>query len=226
MRGLKLLASLVRATPDVSLWSWATVTDDSPLRVQLDGEDAALDVTPDTLVSPLSVDDRVWVQLVTNDNPTRRFRRLVVHGRGGGDQVPAGPPAAVKDTQGSNGTTTSTSFTDTLTTSPGAGVAFVAPTSGRVVIHNVARMANSAANETYCGFHVRTDASVGAGSDVLVAADERSIIHVGTSVERAGTSYLLTGLTPGSDYNVVQSFRVSGGTGTYAYRSLTVAPTT
>jgi Microcystin-dependent protein len=83
MRGLNLLASLVRETPDISLWSWATVTDDSPLRVQLDGELAALDVTPDTLVAPLAVDDRVWVQLVTNANPTRRYRRLVVLGRAG-----------------------------------------------------------------------------------------------------------------------------------------------
>lgn len=81
MRGLKLLASLAYETPDISIWSWATVTDDSPLRVQLDGESAALDVTPDTLVASLAVDDRVWVQLVTNANPARRHRRLVVIGK-------------------------------------------------------------------------------------------------------------------------------------------------
>jgi hypothetical protein len=55
MRGLRLLASLARETPDISIWSWATVTATAPLRVQLDGESAALDVTPDTLVSPLAV---------------------------------------------------------------------------------------------------------------------------------------------------------------------------
>ena len=84
MRGLKLLASLVRDDPDISLWSWATVTDDSPLRIKLDGESTALDVTPDTLVASLAVSDRVWVQLVTNANPTRRYRRLVIIGRAGG----------------------------------------------------------------------------------------------------------------------------------------------
>jgi hypothetical protein len=87
MRGLKLLASVVGATPDISTWSWATVTDDSPLRVQLDGESAPLDVTPDTLVSGLAVDDRVWVQLVTSANPARRYRRLVVFGRSGGQAM-------------------------------------------------------------------------------------------------------------------------------------------
>lgn len=83
MRGLKLLASLVVAEPDVSIWSWAKVTGTSPLRVQLDGEDAALGITPDTLVAGLAVDDRVWVQLVTNANPARKHRRLVVLGRAG-----------------------------------------------------------------------------------------------------------------------------------------------
>ena len=81
MRGLKLLASAVTRTPDSSIWSWATVTDDSPLRVQLDGEAAPLDITPDTLVSGLAVNDRVWVQLVSNADPARRHRRLVVIGK-------------------------------------------------------------------------------------------------------------------------------------------------
>ena len=84
MRGLKLLASVIGASPDISIWSWATVTDDSPLRVQLDGEIDPLDVTPDTLVAGLLVGDRVWVQLVTNANPTRRHRRLVIIGKAGG----------------------------------------------------------------------------------------------------------------------------------------------
>jgi hypothetical protein len=84
MRGLKLLASVLTREPDISIWSWASVTDDSPLRVQLDGETDPLDVTPDTLVAGLLVGDRVWVQLVTNPNPARRHRRLVVIGKAAG----------------------------------------------------------------------------------------------------------------------------------------------
>lgn len=81
MRGLKLLSSMLNEPPDNSVWAWATVTDDSPLRVQLDSDDAPLDVTPDTLVPGLVVDDRVWVQLVTNVNPLRRYRRVVITGK-------------------------------------------------------------------------------------------------------------------------------------------------
>ena len=44
MRGLRLLAATVGRTPDVSTWSWATVTATSPLRVKLDGESTALEV--------------------------------------------------------------------------------------------------------------------------------------------------------------------------------------
>ena len=79
MKGLALLKP--KPAPDVSEWKWATVTDDSPLRIQLDGESSALAVTPDTLVAGLTVADRVWVQLVTNANPARRHRRLVILGK-------------------------------------------------------------------------------------------------------------------------------------------------
>jgi hypothetical protein len=81
MRGLNLLASLVFDAPDISTWAWAKVTATSPLRVKLDGESTALAITPDKLVSGLAVNDRVWVQLVTNTNPTRRYRRVVVLGK-------------------------------------------------------------------------------------------------------------------------------------------------
>lgn len=81
MRSLNLLASAVGAPPDISLWSWATVTATGPLRVRVDGESTALAITPDTLVSGLAVDNRVWVQLVTSADPTRRQRRIVIIGK-------------------------------------------------------------------------------------------------------------------------------------------------
>lgn len=84
MRGLKLLASVLTRRPELSLWSWASVTDDSPLRIQLDGEDTPLPVTPGSLVAGLLVGDRVWVQLVTNPSPLRAYRQIVIHGKSGG----------------------------------------------------------------------------------------------------------------------------------------------
>lgn len=66
-------------------WTWATVTQASPLRVQLDGDSSPLLASPDTLVhaTDLAVGDRVRCEL-TN-------RRLIVHGRSaGGSITPAG----------------------------------------------------------------------------------------------------------------------------------------
>jgi len=47
----------------VTRFSWATVTQASPLRVRLDGETDPLPMTPSTLVPGLTVGDRVWCQL-------------------------------------------------------------------------------------------------------------------------------------------------------------------
>lgn len=61
---------------------WGTITDESPLRVQLDGDAAELPLTPDSLIDPatLSVDDRVRCEISR--------RRVVIHGvSGGGAQV-------------------------------------------------------------------------------------------------------------------------------------------
>lgn len=68
---------------------WATVTSTSPLRVKLDGDAAALVVTPDTLVDPVSlnVDDRVQVELNNN--------RLLVLGVNGGPSVARGWPTNI-----------------------------------------------------------------------------------------------------------------------------------
>ena len=44
-------------------WTWATVTQASPLRIKVDGDTSALDATTDNLVGSLAVDDRVRVHL-------------------------------------------------------------------------------------------------------------------------------------------------------------------
>lgn len=58
----------------MSRFLWGTVTATSPLRVQIDGDAAALDITPDTLVDPatLTVGARVRCESAN--------RRLIVHG--------------------------------------------------------------------------------------------------------------------------------------------------
>lgn len=42
---------------------WATVTDDDPLAIRLDGDLDALPLVPDSLVTGLVIGQRVWVQL-------------------------------------------------------------------------------------------------------------------------------------------------------------------
>jgi len=44
-------------------WTWATVTQASPLRIKVDGDTSALDATTGDLVGLLAVDDRVRVHL-------------------------------------------------------------------------------------------------------------------------------------------------------------------
>ena len=44
-------------------WTWATVTQATPLRIKVDGDTTALDATTDDLVGSLAVDDRVRVHL-------------------------------------------------------------------------------------------------------------------------------------------------------------------
>lgn len=55
-----------------SSWRWGTVTQVSPLRVKLDGDSAALAVTPDSLVPISATNGRVWCQLVA--------RKVIIHG--------------------------------------------------------------------------------------------------------------------------------------------------
>lgn len=132
--------------------------------------------------------------------------------------------AAVIDTQATSGTTTSTSYTATLTGGTACGTAFTAPTSGKVTVHNVCQISNSGGNDTWCGWVLRTGSAVGSGTTVsgYSADDSRALLHNGTTVERNGSTLLVTGLTPGAAYNVQQQFRVAAGTGTFANKTLSV----
>lgn len=60
---------------------WATVTDDSPLRIKLDGDSVALPVTPDTLVASLAIDDRVLVLMTSGGPTTFHGRRVIILGK-------------------------------------------------------------------------------------------------------------------------------------------------
>lgn len=127
------------------------------------------------------------------------------------------------DTQNTNGTTTSTTYTPTLTGGTACGKVFVAPPSGRVVVLNNCGLFNSsAASASACTIRVRTGGVVGSGSDFVAADDNDALIEWTANITQVGNHYPITGLTPGSTYNVQQVFRVSGNTGNFQRKKITV----
>ena len=98
-------------------FTWATVTAVNPLAIKLDGDSAALGLIPDSLVDPLSltVGDRVRVE--------QSLRRVVVHGRSGGDVSARPSILLVPNAQ----QITATNFTFTAWDPPGTGLSFASP---------------------------------------------------------------------------------------------------
>lgn len=107
------------------------------------------------------------------------------------------------------------------------GVAFVAPTTGRVKID----FAGTFDNDTSTAFTimtpvVRTGSTVGSGTTVFAASDDEAISLGGTEAARFGSHTFVSGLTPGNVYNVRLEHRVSAGIGTLVRRRVTVSPFT
>lgn len=148
----------------------------------------------------------------------------------------AGQPLTANDlnmtpatnTDATSRTTTSAVYTTTLSPANICGVAFTGPPSGKVMIHWAAESSNSGVS----GFcltspEVRTGTTVGSGTVVLAASDDnitRNDDATANVAHRVGASYLLTGLTSGTSYNVALNHRVSVGTGTYLRRSVIIVP--
>lgn len=106
------------------------------------------------------------------------------------------------------------------------GVAFIAPATGRVKIHHAALASNSTTGSTDVAPAVRTGSTVGSGTVFVAASNNNRVTKVGTGAIRAGVTSLITGLTPGSAYNVRLEHKVSTGVGTVAERTVVVEPAT
>lgn len=139
-----------------------------------------------------------------------------------GDKVVA--MASGSDTQNANGTTASTTYTASIGAGTPAGKVFVAPPSGQVVILNACNMFNSGANHGFCTVQVRLGGSIGSGTIVYTGVDADAVVANGTGADRHGAGVLVSGLTPGTTYNVQEIFRVDGGTGTFGNKHLIVIP--
>lgn len=150
-----------------------------------------------------------------------------------GTTVRAGDtPPTVTDAQSGSYTATITSFGITAASGTYAdcGAAFVAPTTGRVLIGWSGQMANNtAASACELSPYIREGSTVGAGTAFLASVIDNKIRLVSSaanSINHAGMTMVVEGLTPGADYNVRLDHRVSGNTGTFIYRKVWVSPCT
>ena len=130
----------------------------------------------------------------------------------------------------SNDTTVSTSYF----AGTNNGVAFTAPTSGKVYVTFEGWVGSNGTGNTpltYMSDEIRTGGTVGSGSIVSgwAASDDRAIINPANDI--TGFSYgwgmlrhLVTGLTPGSQYNVRTVFRAVSSTAAVNKRRILVEP--
>lgn len=149
---------------------------------------------------------------------------------GSGKAVQPGPVIATGGNT-DTGTTASTSFVTALTgaTNNTWGVAFIAPPSGTVVVQGKAAASNATANDyALLDFQVRQGSTINSGTVVRATNDNTAgIIRSGTAGLQATivTTDIVTGLTPGSAYNVTLAYRSSsGGTVSYNRRQALVIP--
>lgn len=153
-------------------------------------------------------------------------------GQTAGTQIVAlDTPAVVSDEETSNITgVTSTSF---ITDTPVCGVSFTAPTSGRVLVMWGAHVIGQTANcQVRVSVRVREGSTIDSGSTVSGPHVRNSVHNAedssGGGQQRvgAGTFRVVTGLTPGSDYNAVTQHRVAGSSpsGDIDARSIAVIP--
>lgn len=129
--------------------------------------------------------------------------------------------------QGTASTTASTSYANLTNI---AGTSFVAPTTGKVTIFYTARLANDTAGDGAAVTPwVGTGSTVGSGTEFLAASDARCLLYhqvVAANKDlRMGGQFTVTGLTPGTTYNVsIRARAVTGGTATIDDIATTVVP--
>lgn len=137
-------------------------------------------------------------------------------------------PPTVEDTQADSYTFTNTTFGIGTTggTYNDCGVAFVAPTTGRVKIDYAALLSNTGTNGTRVAPVVREGGTVGSGTIAVASSDANAVTNAAQFGILAGRALLVEGLVAGSTYNVRLDHRVTAGTGTAQFRSVIVAPAT
>jgi hypothetical protein len=139
-----------------------------------------------------------------------------------GDHLVATATAFARNvTTGSSG---STSYITSLPTAGTCGVAFVAPPSGKVTVHFHTAGFGAGTGDMKTAIQVGAGSTVGAGTVVYSPTDNDMVLYTGTPTYGIGSFVEVSGLTPGDVYNACMAHRVSGGTGSWLFRSIKVVP--
>lgn len=146
----------------------------------------------------------------------------------GGSGLPAAQPQAASGTT-AQGTTTSTSFTNTLTSTGIHGVVFIAPPSGTVTVIGRSSTFNTTSGAyTLLDFQINTGAVVGSGTIFRGSQEALAGVHQSTIASGEGTivtTDIVTGLTPGAVYNACLTYHASpNGTASFNRRHIMVLP--
>ena len=126
----------------------------------------------------------------------------------------------------SGGAGTNSTLATYVVLSPSVGLTFVAPLSGRIMVHIVMYL-QGGATSTGCegSYEIKTGGTIGSGTSVIAAGDSY-IDNRNPAWTRLGGSFYHAGLTPGDTYNARLVF-ASGVAGTSVSAStsdLTVQP--
>lgn len=114
-----------------------------------------------------------------------------------------------------DGTTTSTSYTDTLTGSTTASLAFVAPPSGKIEV-TIAVLQENTTSTTQTSFRISGAAGTVAASDDYSVQSDDSNTRMGEKTTQ------ISGLTAGAAGTVTMQHKVAGGTGTFDKRAINI----
>lgn len=108
------------------------------------------------------------------------------------------------------------------------GQSFVAPPSGKIMVHWMLALENSlAGGDAVCTFQIRDGSTIGAGTLFMAANDLRAVRKPGIARESRTGIWPVDSLTPGAAYNVELLFRSTSGanTATFLNRNVGVVPT-
>lgn len=134
-----------------------------------------------------------------------------------GDAIPAA------DEETTEVTTASTTFVINASV---CGQTFTAPLSGRVVVMwGCVVRATAGTGFGVASYEMRTGSTIGSGTVVVSPSLDRGAQNSGVTTVASSTFHIVTGLTPGDDYNV-QLMYVSqtGTTSGFARRRILVIP--